>query len=278
MWLIFAILTAILWGVSIALLKRSYTSLTPIMGVLIGAVCGLVTLLPFGLINQGKLVFWPVIPVATVAAATYVFYYYVLEKDKAALIATVQSTYALFTVILAITFLRESITLPAQIGIALIIAGLLFLSIGNPKKIRNIKPGAWLWWGLLAAVLAGSGDFLAKTMVSGFNSYTYMIAFVVGQVIVALVLLLFDRKHLMPLKANRDTFYLIASELTLFIGYLLFYLAFKDGLASIVTPITGAYGVVTLFLALVWLKEKVTKFQILGAIITISGVILVGSV
>ncbi|MBI4036087.1 EamA family transporter [Candidatus Daviesbacteria bacterium] len=64
----------------------------------------------------------------------------------------------------------------------------------------------------------------------------------------------------------------------MFIGVLFFHLALQKGPASIVTPISASSSLVMLFLAFVWFKEKITKFQLTGVFITILGVILVSIV
>lgn len=277
MWLGFAIGTAVFWGLSVAFVKRSYNSLSPVMAIMVGALVSVVIMLPFAFSNGGQLVIWPLVPVATIAAAGYALYYYALEKSKVSLVATVQSTYPLTTVVLASFFLHEVTSMGAKLAIGVILVGLILLSLDNPKDIMKVKVGSWLLWGLAVAVSAGVGDFLGKVMVMGFDAYTYMVAFVLGEVIFAVILGVIDRKRVTMLKTNMDSVYVILAAVFLYLGYILFYLAYEDGLASIVTPITGAYAVMTLFLAVTWLKEKISRYQLLGALVTIAGVVLVST-
>ncbi len=143
--------------------------------------------------------------------------------------------------------------------------------------MKSIKIGQWFFWGLAASILAGFGDFVSKVSIANFDPYTYMVGFVIGEIIIAVIVAVFDRKNIKPIRLNKDMFWMIVSAVALYAGYLFFYLALDIGLASLVVPITGLYGVVTFGLAIVWLKEKVTMYQIIGAILTILGAAIVSS-
>lgn len=277
-WLIFSLLTALVWGLNIAFAKRSYQALSPIFFVSIGSIISFITLVPFSILQGGKFIFWPLVPAAAVACAGYALYYYALEKGKLSLTGTVLETYPLYTIILASLFLQESITTAAKLGIAAILIGLILISLEHPKELKKIKIGTWLLWGIGGAAFAGLGDFIAKIMSTEYGAYSYSISFVVGWTIVALILNFIDHKVAFPKKFTSETFYSIASSFCLFIGVLFFNLALEKGPASIVTPISASSSLVMLFLAFVWFKEKVTKFQIAGVFITILGVILVSAI
>lgn len=277
MWLILSIVTALSWGVSIATLKRSYQSLTPIMWIILGAISALVILLPYAFLNNAKLVIWPLIPISTIVAACYVTLAYAMDKGKISLTATVQSTYPLVTVILASIFLHETTSIFVKSGVVLIIAGLAMLSLDNPKNIKSIKIGSWFFWGIFSAFTTGIGDFLSKVMVATYSPATYVVGFVSGEIIVAILLSIFDRSNIKPINFKKDSIFMIVSAATLYLGYLFFFLAFNTGKASLVTPISGTYALITFFLAITWLKEKVNKVQITGAILVILGAIVVSS-
>jgi bacterial/archaeal transporter family protein len=58
------------------------------------------------------------------------------------------------------------------------------------------------------------------------------------------------------------------------IGQLLYFKALKPGEASVVVPLVGAYPLITLILAVVFLREKVTWVRAAGALLVASGVFL----
>lgn len=277
MWLVLSIITALCWGVSIAMVKRSYATLTPVMWIIYGAVAGALILLPYALLNGAQFIAWPLLPLAVIVSGSYAFFAYAFDKGKISLVATVQSTYPVFTIILASLFLHEITSLYVKGGVVLIVLGLILLSVENPKELRSIKLGSWFFWGLASAVATGIGDFLSKMLVTRYNPYTYTEAFVLGEIVIACLAACLDRKNLKPVTRTKETMYMVVSAVMLYLGYLFFYLAFTTGLASLVTPITGLYGLVTFALAILWLKEKVTKYQIVGAVLTLFGAVIVGS-
>lgn len=273
-WLIFAILAAFSWGLYAVFIKKSYESAKAATGVVLGAVAALLLLLPFSIAKGAEFIFWPLIPIGALAAASYIFIYYAFEKGKISLMAPVQSTYPLFTVVLAAIFLGETTNLSAKLALVPVILGLILVSSESPRRLLKTGFGNWFWWALGAAALAGFGDFLAKLMVNKYDPYTYSLAFVFGWVIVAGIIAVFGRKNI-SLRINKGNKYLLLGNLFLFAGYLFFYLAFETGLASIVTPITAAYSAVALFLSIIWLKEKITTWQLVGVVMTILGVIMI---
>ncbi len=274
-WLILSVITAVCWGIMVTLFKKSYASYPPGTMTVLGTITALVVLFPFALMNHAHLIFWPLIPVAILNAPSYVFYFYALEKGKLALTGTTLASYPLFTVVLAVAFIHESLAVLTVAGIAAIVFGLVLLSTENPSRLLKTKPGTWLWWGLAGAALSGFGDFVAKVMVSNYDVYSYLLAFVVGWVVVGILALAFDKRQSFPTTIDRGFIYLVLAELLLFVGYILLFIALKTGKASIVTPISASYSLIALALALVWLREKISRYQMLGAFGIILGVILV---
>jgi len=58
------------------------------------------------------------------------------------------------------------------------------------------------------------------------------------------------------------------------LGLLAFFAAMKSGTASLVGPVTSLYPALTVALALIVLKEKVGKAQILGLILAIASIVI----
>ncbi len=276
MWLIFAVLTAICWGLVLASVKRAYSSFSPTTFVLVGSVSAVCILLPFALLNHATLSLYPLLPIATIVSILFIFEFYALEKGKLSLTGTVLNMYPFFTLVFAALFLGESISFFAKIGVGTILVGLILISLENLSEFKSFRIRSWLFWGLAGAFATGFGDFLIKAMITDFNPYSYSLAFVIGWVIVSIILGIFDRKNV-KINFSKDFLYLCLGTIFLFSGYIFLHLALKDGLVSVVTPITSASAVISLLLAFIWLKEKIFKHQLIGAILVISGVIVVSS-
>ncbi|MEX0616748.1 MAG: DMT family transporter [Candidatus Woykebacteria bacterium] len=276
MWLIFAVLTAICWGLVLASVKRAYTSFSPTTFVVIGSVSAVGILLPFSLINKAQFVLWPLLPVAIIVAALFIFEFYALEKGKLSLTGTVLNMYPFFTLVFAALFLQESISFLGKAGVGVILLGLLLISLDNLQEFKNFKTKGWLLWGLAGALATGFGDFLIKAMINYFDPYSYSLTFVIGWLTISMLLLIFDKKNF-KMNFSKDFVYLCLGTIFLFSGYIFLHLALQAGLVSIVTPITSSAAVISLLLAFVWLKEKIFKHQLIGALLIITGVIVVST-
>lgn len=274
MWLIYSFATAICWGLVLATVKKSYNSFSPTTFVLIGSIAALLILFPFALINEAKLVLWPLLPASILVAALFILEFYALEKGKLSLTGTVLNTYPFFTFLLARLFLRESTTLLTRTGVGMILVGIVMLSLENWDEIKKIRYKNWLMWGLAGALATGSGDFFIKDMIQVYGPYSYSLAFVIGWLFIALMLATFDKKNI-RIKFTQNFLYLVSGAVFLFSGYIFLHLALKDGLVSIVTPITASSAVISLFLAVFWLKEKIKSHQMIGALLAIAGVVII---
>jgi micrococcal nuclease len=85
---------------------------------------------------------------------------------------------------------------------------------------------------------------------------------------------IFHHEHLPKIKFGN----LIYSFLGIFlfnIGNIAYFIALEKGFASIVVPLSNTYITITVILSLIYLKEKITRIQLLGIISVIIGVVLV---
>lgn len=277
MWLLYALITAFCWGIVLASVKRAYDAFSPLSFLIAGSIAALVILLPFALINGGSISSLSLVVVAGIVAALFIFEFYVLEKGKLSLTGTILNTYPLFTLILAMTLLRESPTLLVKFGIFITLGGIILVSL-EKVDLRKIKPSSWFWWGLSGAIATGIGDFLIKVMISNYDPYSYSLAFVLGWLFITVLAVILatakGRKIQMDFH-KREALFLFVGAAVLFLGYVFLHLSLKEGLVSVVTPITSTAAVISIFLAFVWLKERILKHQLIGAVFAIIGVILI---
>jgi uncharacterized membrane protein len=60
------------------------------------------------------------------------------------------------------------------------------------------------------------------------------------------------------------------------LGVLLLYLGLGVGKASLVSPVSASYVALTVVLAVIFLREKISKVQLSGVIMAVLGIILIG--
>lgn len=275
-WLIFALLAALTWGIGQVLIKKGFEHTTAFFNNVLATVFGCLIFIPFALIGG---INWPLFPkimlLTLLAGGPTLIYYYAAEKGEISLTGTLISIYPIFIIMFSFIFLGERITALQTFAILSIIFGSFLVS--KPKKF-TLKPEPWVWWGLIAAITIGFGDFMGKVVMTMSDLYTFIFAFAVSYVVSTVVLYFIDKNGRKFPKLNQKK--MVPTLIGTFImelGVLFFYLGFNTGKASLVAPISSAYVAVTVLIALIFLKEKVTKTQLLGVLFAAAGIILIGA-
>jgi transporter family protein len=138
------------------------------------------------------------------------------------------------------------------------------------KKGKIMK--GWLLSSLMAFVCFGLWGFFPKVAVKYINPKSALIYGVIGGVLVAVVTWLTMRKGI-----EHDLRGVTPALITGVVGYLgmFFFLhAVELGKVSVVASLTAVYPVVTILLAAIILKERITYVQYVGIFTSMAGVIL----
>lgn len=274
-WLIFALLAALSWGIGQVLIKKGFEHTTPFFNNFLATIFGIIIFIPFALIGGVNWQFFPkIIYITLVAEASALIYYYAAEKGEISLTGTLISIYPIFIILLSTVFLSEKVTSLQIFAISIIILGSFLVS--KPKKFL-LKPEPWVLWGFIAALIIGFGDFIGKVVLTKYDLYSFMFAFAVCYVITTFILYLIDKKGRHFPKLNQKKMIpTLSGTFLMEAGVLFFYLGMNSGKASLVSPVSSAYVAVTVILALIFLKEKITKIQLVGILLAATGIILIG--
>ena len=273
-WLIFALLAAIIWGVAQVLVKKGFSESNPFFNNILATIFTLLIFVPYSL-SQG--VNWNLFPqiflLAIPAMLPNYIYYYALEKGDISLTGTIVAAYPMITVLLSILLLRELITVPHLIGVALVIVGAFLIS--KPRKF-NFKFEPWVAWGAAAAVIIGFGDFMGKVGLTKFDQYTFFLAFSLSAIPSFFITALFDNHKVIPNLKLGQLIPTLSGTFLIELGLLFLYLALASGPVSIVSPVSSAYVAITVILASIFLREKVNQQQAIGIGATVIGIIVLG--
>jgi transporter family protein len=121
----------------------------------------------------------------------------------------------------------------------------------------------WFWYSILCVVCWGGWTILAKLGSDQVPEGAAQFLFAWGMLPVALVLLAGRRFQVE--KSAKGIFYSIANGVLAAIGGWALFAAYrKGGNASVVTVVTGMYPLFTVGLAVLILRERLTKLHILG--------------
>jgi len=197
---------------------------------------------------------------AALSGAAYVTYYESLKRGKVSVVGTIAGAYAPWTVMLALVFLGETMSLGEGIGVVLVVAGMLIFtySTGNNGNKKTELLGiafaccSLFFWGTSAALAKGAIDEIGNTNFIGVYA-------LVCPTIWTVYWLTTERGKFQLPKSNR---WLLELSLLCFAGGgITLYLAIQHGNVSIVSPITNLYPVVTIAAAKMRLKEQLTLRQ-----------------
>jgi len=268
LWLPFSIATIMLYGLGQVFAKETRTK---------GASANLLVLLGLNMFVMWA-AYWLVfrepgsystnawlqgIAGAALSGFAYVTYYESLKRGKISIVGTIAGAYAPWTVVLAIIFLGESMSIGEALGVVLVVASMLIFtySVGNDGNKKTERLGIALavaslfLWGTSAAVAKGAISEIGNT------NFVGVYAIIVPALWVIYWLVSARGRFEMP-KANLRI--LEISMLFLALGGITYYLAIENGNVSIVSPVTNVYPIVTIAAAKMRLKEKLTTRQIIA--------------
>jgi len=130
----------------------------------------------------------------------------------------------------------------------------------------------WLWYALLCIFWWGLWGFLSKVGSEAASPMQMQILFTLGMIPVAVGMLL-----QMRLKLDRNgggVTYGILCGIATGLGTLGYYAALRAQTASVVTPVTGLFPVLTVALAFVVLRERLNKVQMGGMLLALASIVV----
>ena len=130
----------------------------------------------------------------------------------------------------------------------------------------------WLWYALLCIFWWGLWGFLSNIGSEAASPLQMQILFTLGMLPVAVGMLWQMR---WKLDRNRGgVTYGILSGIATGVGTLGYYAALREQNASVVTPVTGLFPVLTVVLAFVVLHERLNKVQIGGMLLALASIVI----
>jgi drug/metabolite transporter (DMT)-like permease len=181
----------------------------------------------------------------------------------------------LFAVALAFVLLNEPLRALQIVGLLVIVAGVVIITVTRTQDVRN-----WRNWTLLlpigAALLRGLTQPVIKI---GLEAWPNPIAAgLTGYIVSALVVLIFARLktgHFIAVAPLRGRLWFMAVGISNGLGVLLMYAALGNGPVSLVAPLIATYPLMTVGLStLVLGKVEGASRLAAGTALTVAGVVL----
>jgi len=208
------------------------------------------------------------------------FYFKGMETAGISANASIFATYPLYTSITAILLLGETLTAENWIGLACIIAGVIF--VGRTINNGDTQTKSTTKKGLIVPILGSLALAFSQTVrKEGLNIYNQpLLGVAIGystSLIVYLLLLFFSNGARASRFSRKDLQMFWKPGVGIAAGWLLSFLALSQEMVSIVAPILQTELLFILFFAYIFLR-KLEKFSfklIASALLIVAGVILI---
>jgi drug/metabolite transporter (DMT)-like permease len=197
----------------------------------------------------------------------WIFYYQSIVYGPISIVGTLSAAYPALTVIFANRFLGETLS-PVQVaGVICVVAGCLGLAYSPPDPGRKRTQSRWmplagtalLIWGVNGTIIRYAYAYYGDNEANIANEANLALLIAIGGLLtLGTYGFLYGRKGALSGKEWSRAFLPMA---TMALGGLMAAIAYKKGPASIVTPLSGAYPVITLGFAWAILKERPTLLQ-----------------
>ena len=213
---------------------------------------------------------------AIVYSAGYLFFFKGFEIGNVSIVAATMNLWAVFTMLFAFIFMGQRLSTIQTLGVLMIISGVTLASL-NWSDIRNqrfqlssgVKEavlGAFffgIFWNISEIISEEVGWLLTTLLVKfGIVLFLLLFSFLVKREIGL-------KKIAAKTKSTIILMGIVEAGAVAVVNY-----GLTIGDAILITPIASALSIVTITLAIIFLKENVTKLQGFGIIIAIIGIIV----
>ncbi|MCL5113906.1 MAG: DMT family transporter [Patescibacteria group bacterium] len=203
-----------------------------------------------------------------------IVFYEALRIGNRALVGTIAQSFPAVTVLVSTLFLGERVSVQQAIAIVVIFTGLMLSSLSlRAIRTKNIFSDKGVLLAFVPMICWGVWFALLKIPIGRIGwfwpNYLTLLLFP--------LLFLYTKIRKIPIQKptiNRAFIPLIAFIVFIRIAELSYNFAISKGLVTIVAPIAGANPILFIILAFIFFKDKITKQQIAGIIVTLFGIVL----
>ena len=284
MGILFAVLNSVLLAVANVLLKKSFKDFSPAVSFFTFSLFALVLWSLLGL--KLGISFENIVLGFFVGGISAVFgqliYIYVLSKGELSITATILSTFSIFTILFSMLFNNERLDGLSLLFILLAITGTVIVSLPEreqfkKKDLQNIHAISWAVFG---AFCIGVADTITKAYITHTSVGSFLFYTSIAQFIISFIYLKLQKEKLNQFKLiidnTKDYLYPLLGSMLIAVSTMCLFLAFNYTLASIASPISATYPAITVVLALIFLKEKLSRKNMVGVLLVLIAILGVG--
>ncbi len=217
------------------------------------------------------------VPVASILyAVAYLLFFKGFELGNVSIISATMNLWAVFTMLFAFIILDQRLSIFQFAGVLMILAGVALVSLkwGDIKN-QDIKLLSGVKETFVAALLFGIFWIFSEVISENIGWASTTLVVKLG---IVLFMLLFSLLAKRELRVSQTSPKIMATILLAGVIEAAAVAVVNWGLtigdSILVTPISSALSIVTIAMAVIFLKEKITAIQAIGMVIVITGIVL----
>ena len=282
MWVLFAFLSAIFAGMTSILakcgIKKTDSNVATFIRTLVVLPLSLLMALivnpnfSFGAVSSKTLVFLVLSGLST--GASWLCYFRALSKGDINKVVPIDKSSTVLTIILAVIFLGERVTVYKTLGVVFMAIGTL-LMIEKKDTEKKSEGEGWLIYALLSAFFASLTTILGKIGIEGVESNLGTAIRTAVVIVMSFIMVAFTGKTGEIKKIDKKELgFILLSGLSTGASWLCYYKALQDGEAGIVVPIDKLSILVTIAFSYIVFKERLNKKAMLGLVMIVFGTLV----
>ena len=199
--------------------------------------------------------------------ASWLCYFHALQKGDINKVVPIDKSSTVLTILLALIFLHEGITVPKIISVVLIGAGTLLMIDKKQDSKAQATGKEWMIYAVLSAVFASLTAILGKVGIEGVDSNLgTAIRTTVVLVMAWLMVMVKGKWQQIKTVEKKEFAFVMLSGLATGASWLCYYRALQTGQASVVVPIDKLSILVTIAFSWIVFREKLFGKAVLGLI------------
>ena len=246
---------------------------------LAGLITILLLLLGFAIRLNLPILIMVLLPLAAVVySAGYLFFFKGFEIGNVSIVAAVMNLWAVFTMMFAFVFMGQRLSYLQTLGVFMILAGVTIASLNwediknhdfkLSRGVRETVCGAFffgVFWNI-SEIISEEIGWLATTLFVKMGIIVFLLLF---------SLLIKQGLNLANVSVKTKIMVLLMGSIEAGAVAVVNY-GLTIGDAILITPIASALSIVTITLAIIFLKDRITKLQGCGMIAAVAGIVVTG--
>ena len=279
LWLLFALITTVFWGIWGAFIEIPEKAGFP---ATLGYVVWSLTMIPCALVALSIIKWKPEwdkrsvfygLAAGLLGAGGQLILFEALREGPAYIVFPLISLFPVLTIFLSVVFLKEQTNKKHWIGIALALIAAVFLA--NPKLSGNETNGtSWLWLTVIVFVMWGLQAYVMKVGNNNMKAESIFMYMTIGALLLS-PFAIWMTDFSQPVNWSFQGPYLAAIiHILNSIGALTLVYALRYGKAIIVVPLTGLSPVITIIISLIIYAVVPGAVLLIGLLLAAGSIVL----